>query len=45
MVWNDPAADWDRFDLALIRSTWDYLDEREQFLKVLSEVEASTWHS
>ena len=42
VAWNDPAVDWDRFDLALIRSTWDYLDEREQFLKVLSHVEAST---
>jgi hypothetical protein len=41
VVWNDPSVDWDRFDLALIRSTWDYLDEREQFLKVLSHVEAS----
>jgi glutathione synthase/RimK-type ligase-like ATP-grasp enzyme len=41
VVWNDPSVDWDRFDLALIRSTWDYLDEREQFLKVLSDVEAS----
>ena len=23
-VWNDPAIDWDRFRLVLIRSTWDY---------------------
>jgi hypothetical protein len=23
-VWNDPAVDWDRFRLVLIRSTWDY---------------------
>ncbi|WP_326787990.1 ATP-grasp domain-containing protein [Streptomyces sp. NBC_00151] len=22
--WDDPAVDWARFDLALIRSTWDY---------------------
>lgn len=41
VIWNDPAVDWDQFDIALIRSTWDYLDERAQFLKVLSEVDAS----
>ncbi|WP_432116943.1 ATP-grasp domain-containing protein [Streptomyces sp. bgisy032] len=24
VAWDDPAVDWARFDLALIRSTWDY---------------------
>lgn len=42
VVWNDPAVDWNRFDIALIRSTWDYLDEQEHFLDVLSRIEAST---
>jgi hypothetical protein len=23
-VWDDPAVDWDSFDLTVIRSTWDY---------------------
>lgn len=42
VVWNQPNIDWSRFDVALIRSTWDYLDEREQFLRVLSQIEASS---
>jgi glutathione synthase/RimK-type ligase-like ATP-grasp enzyme len=42
VVWNDPTIDWDRFDLALIRSTWDYLDERELFLEVMSRIESSS---
>ncbi len=41
VVWNEPAVNWDRFDIALIRSTWDYLDESEHFLEVLARVEAS----
>jgi glutathione synthase/RimK-type ligase-like ATP-grasp enzyme len=31
-VWDDAAVDWDRFDLVLIRSTWDYTDKRDAFL-------------
>lgn len=31
-VWDDPAIDWDVFDLAVLRSTWDYTRRREQFL-------------
>ncbi|HEX5838010.1 MAG TPA: hypothetical protein VFY26_09265 [Anaerolineales bacterium] len=42
VVWNDPAVDWNDFDIALIRSTWDYLDEQEHFLEVLSRIEASS---
>lgn len=41
VVWNDPNIDWNQFDIALIRSTWDYLDEQELFLRVLSQIEAS----
>ena len=42
VVWNQPGIDWSQFDLALIRSTWDYMDEKEQFLRVLSQIEASS---
>ena len=42
VVWSQPGIDWNQFDIALIRSTWDYLDEREQFLQVLSQIEASS---
>lgn len=41
VVWSDPTVDWRRFDLALIRSTWDYIDERERFLSVMAGIDAS----
>ncbi len=31
-VWSDPSVDWDRFDLAVVRSTWDYTLDRDAFL-------------
>ena len=31
-VWDDQSIAWDRFDLVVIRSTWDYPGRREQFL-------------
>jgi len=42
VVWSDPNIDWDQFDIALIRSTWDYLDASEHFLHVLSKIESSS---
>src|SRR5512134_2529565 len=42
VVWGDPSVDWDTFDVALIRSTWDYIDERERFLAVLTAIDASS---
>jgi glutathione synthase/RimK-type ligase-like ATP-grasp enzyme len=42
VVWADPTIDWNQFDIALIRSTWDYLDEQERFLQVLSQIEDSS---
>lgn len=31
-VWDDPVVDWRAFDLAVIRSTWDYVDRRDAFV-------------
>ena len=31
-VWDDPAVDWATFDLAVVRSTWDYPARRSEFL-------------
>jgi len=42
VVWSNPNIDWNQFDIALIRSTWDYLDASEHFLNVLSKIEASS---
>jgi glutathione synthase/RimK-type ligase-like ATP-grasp enzyme len=31
-VWDDPAVDWAGYDLAVVRSTWDYHHRRDDFL-------------
>jgi O-ureido-D-serine cyclo-ligase len=30
--WDDPAVDWGRYDAAVLRSTWDYVDRIDEFL-------------
>jgi O-ureido-D-serine cyclo-ligase len=30
--WDDPVVDWSAFDIALLRSTWDYFDRLREFL-------------
>ncbi|WTW92413.1 hypothetical protein OG216_03080 [Streptomycetaceae bacterium NBC_01309] len=32
VVWDDPAADWDAYDLAVIRATWDYSERHAEFV-------------
>lgn len=32
VVWNDAAVDWRDHDLVLLRSTWDYMERRDEFL-------------
>jgi len=31
-VWDDGGIDWTRYDVAVLRSTWDYVDRIEEFL-------------
>lgn len=31
-AWTDPAVDWREFDAVVLRSTWDYPDDRGAFL-------------
>ena len=31
-IWDDPAIDWSRFDIAVLRSPWDYFHRRDDFL-------------
>lgn len=31
-VWDDPAVDWEAFDLVLVRSPWDYPGRRDAFV-------------
>jgi glutathione synthase/RimK-type ligase-like ATP-grasp enzyme len=33
VVWDDPQADWERYDLVVVRSTWDYHARRDVFLQ------------
>lgn len=32
VVWDDPSVRWDSYDLAVVRSTWDYVPRRDEFL-------------
>ena len=31
-VWDDPAVDWAGYDLVVLRSPWDYMPRREEFV-------------
>ncbi|MGL6075556.1 MAG: ATP-grasp domain-containing protein [Fimbriiglobus sp.] len=43
VLWDDPAIDWSRYSLVLIRSTWDYVSRYAEFLAWCDRVEAITW--
>lgn len=32
VVWDDPAVSWDAYDAVVVRSCWDYVARREEFL-------------
>jgi O-ureido-D-serine cyclo-ligase len=40
--WHDEAVDWERFDLALLRSAWDYTERLPRFLAWVEQAAAST---
>ncbi|WP_347218177.1 hypothetical protein [Chryseobacterium sp.] len=55
-IWNDENVDWDSFDVAVIKSPWDYHNHLNEFLnwldqlkalgvKVLNPVEIIKWNS
>ena len=37
-VWDDARVDWDPFELAILRSPWDYTRARGRFLRWAAEV-------
>lgn len=41
VAWDRPT-DWNRFDFALIRTTWDYTQRLEEFLGVVAQIEKSS---
>ncbi|TAN06641.1 MAG: hypothetical protein EPN38_08145 [Rhodanobacteraceae bacterium] len=53
--WDDAAVDWSRFELALLRSTWDYCERLPEFLawaertarqtRVLNPLDAIGWNT
>ncbi|MEO6688111.1 MAG: hypothetical protein ABIS07_18405 [Dokdonella sp.] len=40
--WDDAQVDWSRFDLALLRSTWDYAERLPEFLAWAARVSQHT---
>ena len=40
--WDDASVDWSRFDLAVLRSTWDYSLRLPEFLRWVDRVSEST---
>ena len=40
--WDDPAADWASFALAVVRSPWDYPERRDEFLAWADAAGAAT---
>lgn len=41
-VWDDPEVDWPSFDACLIRTTWDYMEKREAYLRWAERVAKAT---
>ena len=41
-LWDDPGLDWKRFDLAMLRSPWDYFHRRDEFLRWAERTAAET---
>ena len=40
--WDDPAVDWTSFDLVVVRSVWDYVHRRDEFLAWAEATSAAT---
>jgi glutathione synthase/RimK-type ligase-like ATP-grasp enzyme len=41
-VWHDERVDWAEFDLALVRTAWDYVERRDEFLAWAARADALT---
>lgn len=33
VAWDDPNVDWESYDAAIVRSTWDYTSRRDEFVE------------
>jgi hypothetical protein len=50
--WDDPAADWTFYDLAVLRSPWDYVPRRDAFVawarsvpRILNPADVIAWNT
>ena len=41
-IWDDPVVAWSSFDIAMLRSPWDYLHRRDEFLAWAARAAATT---
>ena len=41
VIWDDPKADWSRYDVIVIRSCWDYFHDPERFRSWIEQLETS----
>lgn len=51
-VWDDPEADWSGYDLVVLRSPWDYMARRDDFVawarsvpRLLNPAEVVAWNT
>ncbi|MBP2702847.1 hypothetical protein JOL79_03390 [Microbispora sp. RL4-1S] len=42
VVWDDPRVDWSSFDAVVVRSAWDYVERRDEFVAWAHRVGAVT---
>jgi glutathione synthase/RimK-type ligase-like ATP-grasp enzyme len=42
VVWDDSRVDWSSFDAVVVRSTWDYIERRDEFVAWAHRVEPVT---
>lgn len=42
VAWDDPAVNWGEFDLAIVRSTWDYPEKPALFMKWIDYADTKT---
>ena len=40
--WRKTDIDWNNYDVVVIRTTWDYQDDVEEFMACLQRIEASS---
>jgi glutathione synthase/RimK-type ligase-like ATP-grasp enzyme len=41
VAWTDPEVEWDAYDAAVLRSTWDYVDRLHRFFEVTARIDRS----